>query len=174
MKTYVILRRDGWRSGDDRDRPRAGLQRRGPAVGRRSAGHLQPDRPLCLHRGSRRPQRRRRDPRLRQRLVPVGRGDAVRGDQLRRLRLCRRQWFARQRRGRQRPGVRRPGRQRGSAWRSAVLPLPHRHCRRPPAGIGPGSGSATGMFVRPGPQAAQHVSHLTAPMPNPIGLRQKE
>ena len=46
---------------------------------------------------------------------------------------------------------------------------PHRpSCRHPPSGIGPGSGYATGRSCSPGPRAAQHVSHLTAPVPNPI------
>src|SRR6476646_8281836 len=41
-------------------------------------------------------------------------------------------------------------------------------CRRPPSGIGPGSGCATGTSCWPGSRAAQHVPHLTAPVPNPI------
>ena len=46
---------------------------------------------------------------------------------------------------------------------------PHwRSCRHRPSGIGPGSGSATGTSCSPGPRAGQHVSHLTAPVPNPI------
>src|SRR5262249_51167690 len=41
-------------------------------------------------------------------------------------------------------------------------------CRRRPSGIGPRSGCVTGMSCSPGPRAAQHVPHLTGPMPNPI------
>src|ERR1700689_4195063 len=37
-------------------------------------------------------------------------------------------------------------------------------CRRPPSGIGPGAGCATGTSCSPGPRAGQHVSHLTGPM----------
>src|ERR1700726_509568 len=40
--------------------------------------------------------------------------------------------------------------------------------RHPPSGIGPGHGCATGTSCSPGPRAAQHVSHLTGPVPNPI------
>src|SRR5262249_52043834 len=39
---------------------------------------------------------------------------------------------------------------------------------RPPSGIGPASGYVTGMSCSPGPRAAQHVSHLTCLVPNPI------
>src|SRR5260370_20275081 len=44
-------------------------------------------------------------------------------------------------------------------------------CRRPPSGIGPGYGCVTGTFCSPGQRAGQHVSHLTALVPNPIVRR---
>ena len=51
-----------------------------------------------------------------------------------------------------------------------VFSWPHgrQSCRRQPSGIGPESGCVTGMSCPPRPRAGQHVSHLTAQVPNPI------